>query len=175
MSWISDDRARELLLQAGTCKYIDSRRIETSLHCLSFDDANTRTEQFHSLLLSLLKKSLDEICHYIVIDPDPEQYFHRHFQKYPIAELRTSNSASQYFARLNEDPGGSPADAIGTNCYEWVIVPLSHRWFIHCLRSASDEGGHLWIPSDWISEATAAHRWLNYPPQLEPNDDPTWP
>jgi len=71
-----------------------------------------------------------------------------------------SYTLEQYIEILNEDPGGSPADAVGTNCYEWVIVPPSHRWFVHCQRSSEDAGGHLWLPEKWIEDAQNTYRWL---------------
>jgi hypothetical protein len=176
MSWVTDnEKAKELLLQAGTCKYTDSRRIATPLKCVSFDDANTCTKHFHSLLQSLMKLSGDQVFHYIVLNPDPRQYFVAHFKKYPVLQFHISDSSGQYLADLNEDPGGSPTDAIGTNCYEWVILPQSHMWFVHCLRSSGDSGGHLWLPESWIAKVSVIHPWLIYPSELEPNDDPTWP
>jgi len=89
---------------------------------------------------------------YVVLDPDPIQYFHRHFKKYPALEIANGDTADDYIHALNEDPGGSPADAVGTNCWEWVIVPPSIKWFIHALRDSDDGGGHLWMPRDWAEQ-----------------------
>ena len=63
----------------------------------------------------------------MVLKPDPIWYFHKQFAKCPIVSIRQGDTTEVYLASLNEDPGGSPADAVGTNCYEWVILPASHR------------------------------------------------
>ena len=159
--------AARLLLDAATCRYIDSRRIGTSLVCLSFDDAATCTRGFAGLLQSLLSWSEDQEAYYMVLKPDPIWYFHKQFAKYPIVSIRQGDSTEVYLASLNEDPGGSPADAAGTNCYEWVILPASHRWFVHCMRDAGDKGGHLWIPKAMLEQTTAAFPWLAYPAEAE--------
>jgi hypothetical protein len=176
MRWVTDlERAKQILLQAGTCKLVDNRRVATSLQCISFDDAGTCTTEFGAFLHRLMQLSADEMCHYVVLDPDPKHYFLHHFKKYPIIEIRSEDTLDQYIASLNEDPGGSPPDAIGTNCYEWLIIPQSHLWFVHCLRSNNDSGGHLWLPERWIEDARAAYPWLTYPAELAPNCDISWP
>ena len=168
MSWeANDENARQLLLEAATCRYIDSRRVRTSLLCLSFDDAATLTREFAELLQRLLRWSEDEQAHYIVLKPDPIWYFHRYFSKYPIVPIHRGDTSDTYLRSLNEDPGGSPADAAGTNCYEWVILPTSHRWFVHCMRDQADKGGHLWLPKVLLQQTTAAFPWLKYPADAE--------
>jgi hypothetical protein len=164
--WITDDAvAKQLLLEAGTCRYIDSRRYSTTFELVSFDDAGTCTPEFAGLVQALLTLSEDSAAHYMVLDPDPVAYFHRHFGKYPILSLWKGDTAETYLALLNEDPGGSKADAVGTNCYEWVILPESHSWFVHCLRDSDSFGGHLWLPARWIEQAVKSYPWLDYPAQ----------
>ena len=171
MNWITNNGvAAQLLLEAATCKYIDSRRIVTSLVCLSFDDASTFTDEFAELLQSLLRWSDDQEAHYMVLKPDPIWYFHKHFSKYPIVLIRQGETTEDYLASLNEDPGSSRADAVGTNCYEWVILPASHQWFVHCMRDSSDKGGHLWIPKSFLEQTRDAFQWLAYPAESEVAD-----
>jgi len=173
MSLEADDaKAKQLLLEAATCRYIDSRRIETALACLSFDDASTFTPQFALLLQRLIAWSRDRQAHYMVLKPDPVWYFHKHFSKYPIVAIRQGDTPEAYLSSLHEDPGESPADAVGINCYEWVILPESHRWFVHCMRDAADIGGHLWIPKSLLESIQEQFPWLAYPAQAEIN---TWP
>jgi len=164
--WITDHTvAKQLLLEAGICRYIDSRRYSTILEPISFDDAGTCTREFANLLQALLALSNDRNAHYIVLDPDPLKYFHKHFGKYPILSLQKGDPAETYLALLNEDPGGSPADAVGTNCYEWVILPESHGWFVNCLRDSDRFGGRLWLPASWIEQVRRIYPWLDYPAQ----------
>jgi hypothetical protein len=75
-----------------------------------------------------------------------------------------SDSPAAYIAAMNEDPGGSPSDAVGTNWWECVIVPPSLRWFIHTLRSSESDSGHLWVPPEWEKQIGEAYP-SAHPPQ----------
>ncbi len=151
MRWVTkESEFRKIFLQAREAVYIDSGRIPTRLRRLTFDDAEICTPKFANLIQRLMEYSGDSIAHYIVLDPDPVHYFYRHFNKYPVLAISLGESAEAYLSTLNEDPGGSLADAVGTNWWACVIVPLSLKWFIHALRSHRDDSGHLWIPSDYV-------------------------
>jgi hypothetical protein len=117
---------------------------------LMFDDAEVCTFKFAHLLQKLMEYSGDSTAHYIILDPDPVHYFYRHFRKYPVLEISRGDSVEAYISSLNEDPGDSPADAIGINWWACVLVPPSIKWFIHALRSDRDDSGHLWIPSGYL-------------------------
>ncbi len=156
MRWILDkDDFQQVRLQARTCKYIDSGRYPTILQRWVFDDVALATPEFANLIQHLLVSSRDNCAAYVVLDPDPVHYFWREFNKYPALEIDTGDPPEVYLRALNEDPGSSPVDAVGTNWWECVIVPPSISWFIHCLRDDSDRGGHLWIPGAWKDEVVA--------------------
>ena len=175
MSWVTDiEEAEELILQAGTCRSIDNRRVATSMRCMSFCDVATFTKEFGALIHRLMQLSSDEVCHYAVLDPHPKHFFLRLFNKYPVIELHLENMPDQYTASLNESPGENSVDALNTLCDEWVLIPNSHNWFVHCRRSSEQSSGHLWLPERWIQDAQNAYSGLRYPSELEPNDDPTW-
>ncbi|HEY0701197.1 MAG TPA: hypothetical protein VGD60_00375 [Candidatus Acidoferrales bacterium] len=163
MRWI--DREAEfktIFLEARTCVYIDSGRRATQLHRLIFDDAQTCTAVFAEMLQSLMGWASDAGCYYIVLDPDPVHYFHRHFGKYPAIEIARGDSSDAYLKFLNEDPGNSPADAVGTNCWAWVIAPHSLKWFVHALRDEGDGGGHLWVPPEWAERLRTSYPFLRH-------------
>jgi hypothetical protein len=160
MRWLRDKKEFEkVLLEAYTCVYVDSGRRSTNLRRWIFDDAQTTTPEFGNLVQELLNASRDAHASYIVLRPDPVHYFWQHFHKYPAFEIQFGDTTEDYLQALHQDPGESPADAIGTNCWEWVIVPPSAHWFVHVLRDAGDSGGHLWIPEEW-TEKVATHRYL---------------
>ena len=149
MRWITSKDEFELVrLQAATCKFIDSGRRPTSLQRWTFDDAEMFTSQFANIIHQLIGWSGDAYATYVVLNPDPVHYFWRHFQKYPTIQIEADDSEQAYLSALNEDPGGSPADAVGTNWWECVIVSPSIKWFVHALRDDLDQGGHLWIPRE---------------------------
>jgi hypothetical protein len=176
MSWVTDvEQAKELILQAGTCKWIDNRRVATSLQCMSFCDVATFTRDFGILVSSLMQLSADTVCNYVVLDPHPENFFFHQFNKYPVIELRSKEILEQYTAYFNQSPSSNSHDALGTLCYEWVIIPQSHHWFVHCLRDSEQSSGHLWLPAEWIEQAQNMYSGLTYLAELEPNSDDTWP
>jgi hypothetical protein len=164
MRWIKQEAEfRDIFLRARTCVYIDSGREQTALLRTTFDDAEIRTLKFGDLLQSLINCSSDHVAHCIILDPDPEHYFYRKFNKYPILEIVAGDSSAAFISGLNEDPGLSPADAIGINWWALVIVPPSLKWFVHALRSEDDNGGHLWIPSDWVAKVREIYPHLTLP------------
>jgi hypothetical protein len=153
MRWIiTKDEFDVARLDAAECKYIDSRRIPTDLQLWIFDDAAIVTRAFGTLIQTLLTLSGDKYATYVVLVPDPVWYFHRKFNKFPAVRIDSGDTAETYLLALNEDPGDSPIDAVGTNWWECVIVPPSRSWFMHALRDDGDTGGHLWIPADWSSQ-----------------------
>jgi hypothetical protein len=162
MRWeIEKAEFERVLIRARECVFIDSGRTEVaSLRRFTFDDAQLLTSTFADLLQKLMRLSGGTDAHYLVLEPDPVNYFHHLFGKYPFIEIGYGDSSESYLAALNEDPGGSPADAIGTNWWAAVIIPRSSNWFIHLLRSAGDNGGHLWIPQEWTEGMVESHPYL---------------
>ena len=161
MRWIIEkDDFEAIRLGAATCKYVDSGRLSTSLQRWIFDDADICTPEFGALLQDLMRFSGDSHYNYVVLNPDPLYYFFHHFHKYPAIEIELGELPKTYLAALSEDPGGSPADAIGVNWWECVIVPPSARWFVHALRDDLDRGGHLWIPPEWSQRVLASFSYL---------------
>lgn len=161
MRWILDNSEfLSLLERAHHFLRHDNVDVHDPLTKLLFDDAALSTASFFGLLLSLMKCSADTSVSYVVVDPDPIEYFHRRFGKYPAIEISRADTADTYLMVLNKDPGGSPADAIGTNVGKAVFVPGSASWFAQVSRSADDDGGFLVVPSAWVRDLMVSHRWL---------------
>ncbi len=151
MSWVEDESTFRLAYQrALDCAATDSGRLPTSLRKLTYNDVDILSNAFAGLVQKLLEWSADDECAFVVLRPDPVYYFHHFFGKYPVVEIKRGMSAPDYLAILNEAPPESRADALGTIYAEYVFAPPSLRWFIHALRSAESDGGHLWIPSEWF-------------------------
>ena len=150
MRWLKEEPVfRQVLTEAMKLVSVDSGREPTTLQRFAFDDAMLCTPDFVRLVQTLMGLSGDLIAYYLVLSPDPVHYFHRLFGKYPLLEIARDDSPDSYLAALNEDPGGSPADAIATNWSASVVFPPAGKWFCHLLRSASDSGGHLWMRPEW--------------------------
>lgn len=151
MRWVEAPAEFErILLDAQACVFIDSGRAAgTALQRLTFDDADICTRRFGAVVLALMRWSCDNVANYIVLRPDPVYYFNAHFNRYPVLEISQSDSTTEYLDAMNQDPGGSPPDAVGSNWWECVFVPPSRQWFVHALRSSESNGGHIWIPPAW--------------------------
>jgi hypothetical protein len=161
MRWIiTKDEFERVRLEANTCKYVDSRRYPTDLQLWTFQDGCISTLDFGRLIQNLLMWSDDRFAVYIVLVPDPIWYFWHHFAKYPALNIEAGDSAEAYLRAVNEDPGGSPADAVGTNWWELVVVPPSRKWFVHALREHGEGGGHLWIPREWAAKVLESFSYL---------------
>ena len=159
--WIEEKAEFENVMKcAYTCVYIDSGRETTLLRRLTFDDANILTQPFRQLLTGLMERSAFDKVTYAVLRPDPVHYFRRFFHKFPVVEVKNDDPPEEYLRILNEDPGNSPADAIGINWLEAVIAPASNKWFVHALRDSGDRGGHLWIPEPWMKSISTEFPFL---------------
>src|SRR6266436_1975561 len=122
MRWVQEESEFESVFRnARDCACLDSGRIPTTLEKFILDDVEICTPGFAGLLQRLMLWSCDMRANYIVLEPDPIWYFHRHFHKYPLLEIASDDSADAYLSSLQEDPGGSPADAVGINWWENVI------------------------------------------------------
>lgn len=161
MRWIVASKEFEtIFLDAQDCVFVDSCRTPTNLVCLNFGDLEILTRFFLSLLHKIMDRAGDTNAFYTVLRPDPVESFHRHFHKYPAFEITRHDSEETYLAALNEDPGGSPGDALGTTWWTCVIQPPSKRWFVHVMRADTDDTGHLWVPKEWVQPLTQYHSGL---------------
>ena len=105
MRWVEDkSRFEKVFLEARTCVYTDSGRLPTTLQKMTFDDAEILTLQFADLLQMLMEWSNDDICSYVVLDPDPVYYFHRLFGKYPVIEIERETTSTTYLAGRGGNP-----------------------------------------------------------------------
>jgi hypothetical protein len=154
MRWIEDIKEAQTTLRQGMeCALRSDDLNKSGLARLTFDCVEFHSRRFLNFLHNLMKLSGDMSFRYAVLSPDPISYFFTHFRKYPVVEMSLEDQEDAYIAALTEDPGGSPADAIGTNWSEYAILPPSGKWCIHARRDArSGEGGHLWIPANWSDE-----------------------
>jgi hypothetical protein len=156
MRWIIDNEEFERILRdAKECAvYDNNQQVIAELERLTFDCVEFHTRHFFEFLCKLMEWSKDSHFRYIVLEPDPFSYYFTHFSKYPLFEISIDDSDEAYINALNEDPGGSPADAVGTNWFRYVILPPSKKWFIHGQQDArSGEGGNLFVPIGWSDKA----------------------
>ncbi len=152
---------KALYQRALDCAATDSGRLPTSLRRLTFNDVDLRSAAFAGLLQNLLVWSGDDACSFVVLRPDPVYYYHRFFKRYPVVEVERGMSNDEFIEMLNEGPPESKADAPGIIYSEYVIVPPSMGWFVHALRSTGDDGGHLWVPSEWPERVAVVYPYVS--------------
>lgn len=144
-----------ILLEARTCVFIDSRREPTSLRLLVFDDAMLSTDYFFLAVNGLIASSGDPLAHFVVLDPSPIDHFHHLYGEYPVLEIESTDSVKEYLAAMNQDVGDGQGFNLRNLSSTWVIVPPSRRWFIHAIRSDTDDSGHLWLEPNEVSKLLA--------------------
>ena len=158
MKWIEDKTEFNVAYRrAFECVAIDSGRLPTPLRRFTFDDIELCSDAFAGLLQNLLAWSGDDACSFVVLRPDPVYYFHHFFKRYPVVEVERGMTADEFIAMLNEGPPESRPDALGIIYSEYVVVPPSMRWFVHALRTGENDGGHLWVPSEWSERVVAVY------------------
>jgi hypothetical protein len=151
MTWIEDENTfKSSYKLAHECAAIDSGRLPSSLQKLAYNDVDILSDAFPELIQKLLEWSSDDRCTFVVIRPHPVHYFYHYFKRYPVIQINRGMKTSDYLAILNEAPPDSKPDALGIIYSEYVFAPQSMRWFVHALRSERDDGGHLWIPAEWV-------------------------
>ena len=163
MRWITNELSfSDVLSTAKSYTQLNEHPQDSRLRLLFFDSSRLCTRTFLDLLQTLMKWSEDGSSCYVVTSPDPLKYYWTEFKKYPSIEVNIDDLASVYLSTLDEDPGGSPADAIGINWSEYVIFPPSKTWFIRGRRdNITNRGGHLWIPSEWVTRLMDEYNYLS--------------
>jgi hypothetical protein len=68
---------------------------------------------------------------FAVIRPDPDDYYHAAFDKFPFLTFTNDEAADHYITAIHDDPGESPADAIAYSAEVVIIYPPSGRWAIY--------------------------------------------
>jgi hypothetical protein len=88
------------------------------------------TGRFFGKVKSLVQESGEKFFWLSVLDPDPKQYFFKHFGHFGALQCEVADDARSYVAAVNQDPGGSPADALIHNSNVVVLCSLSGDWIV---------------------------------------------
>lgn len=133
---------------------------------LHFDSSNIGTKRFRDLIRDIAAFSGTSGFAVIVLNPDPFNYFHFHFGKYPGFIVAAHHSDSNFFEILMMDPGDSPADAIGFYSEEYVVLPISGEWFMYADRDWDGGKGVLSGPADLMAFARQSFAFYENPDQV---------
>ncbi|WP_233518961.1 hypothetical protein [Paraburkholderia xenovorans] len=130
---------------------------------LYFDPIDIPTQKFFDLIQELLAFQSKTEFVTLILNPDPFDYFHHHFGKYPGFVHRSENSDDEFFHLMMEDPGGSPADALGVNHQHYAIMPVEGDWIAFGDRSW--DVGVLYGPADIMECARNFYPFFLGPPE----------
>ena len=139
---------------------------EELLYFDPFDIVTTRLFGFVQTLLAI--KGTSDFAT-VIFKPDPFEYFHHHFGKYPGFVHGRDNTYVEFFDLMMQDPGDSPADALGVNYDHYVIMPTEGDWIAF--------GDHPWDtgvfygPPDIMACARKFYPYFGRPPngfRIEP-------
>jgi hypothetical protein len=100
-----------------------------AFHIIDFDQL--WSEEFFDDAQRLTKRAGDESFTFVVLRPDPDNYYHAEFGKFPLVRFSNADPAQGYLDELHQDPGDSPADAIAYNSEVVLVFPASARWAIY--------------------------------------------
>ncbi|MFM0310484.1 hypothetical protein P0D71_22100 [Paraburkholderia sp. RL17-383-BIF-A] len=130
---------------------------------LYFDPIDISTQKFFELVQAPLafRSSTEFVT--LILKPDPFGYFHHHFGKYPGFIHRCENSDDEFFHFMMEDPGGSPADALGVNHRHYAIMPVEGEWIAFGDRSW--DVGVFYGPADIMECARHFYPFFLQPPE----------
>ena len=137
-------------------------RDRSSTELLYFDTIDLQTQKFFELIQELLALRGATEFATLVLKPDPFDYFNFHFGKYPGFRHRAENTDDEFFEFLLEDPGGSPADSLGSNSEHYVVVPVPGDWIAFGDRSWGT--GVLYGPTDIMECARSFYPYFIAPP-----------
>jgi hypothetical protein len=118
-----------LVDQSATLPEQVFREKASVFHVIDFDEVWSET--FFRDVQSLTATAGDKFFTFAVLRPDPEDYYYRHFSKFPLLQFSTADPVDRYITSLHDDPGESPADAIAYHSETILVYPVSSRWAVY--------------------------------------------
>jgi hypothetical protein len=105
------------------------RRRASAFHVIDLDQV--WSEDFFRYAQRLTTRAGDLSFTFAVLRPDPDNYYHANFGKFPLLRFTDVDPVQCFIDELHEDPGGSAADAIAYNSEAILVYPASERWAIY--------------------------------------------
>ena len=99
------------------------------LFFLAFESDFLYNTFFLNGLKNLMKKEGLNFITYFTIDPSPENYFNRYFDRYSVGLIGHNSSDDDFNDFLMRDPGSGPADAL-VNSNKIALFANSNKWAI---------------------------------------------
>jgi len=84
--------------------------------------------EFWPVIQAMTRAHGDKSVHVLVLDPDPEHYYLRHYGKYEAATIGIDASEDEYWGLISDEPDGDPTGAIVFSANVVAIVGDSRKW-----------------------------------------------
>jgi|GEM_PF-2720165 len=84
----------------------------------------------------LCKASGDTRFTFVTLEPDPTEYYHRHFRTFGAIVIENDDDADNVWLAFEKDPGNSLADALLYSVRRFTILPASVKWVVYGDRAA---------------------------------------
>lgn len=97
---------------------------------LSFEFDFIHNKSFFEGLKNFLKSIGYKTVTFYTIDPSPEDYFYKHFNKFSVFEININAPDKELNDIMMKDPGNSSADALAINSNEISWFSNSNEWAI---------------------------------------------
>ena len=165
IDYINDREIFTPLWQRG-CECMERVSVTPSSELLHYDSSNLVTQVLHDLVRNIAAFNGNGEFAVVVLSPDPFNYFHRHFGKYPGFIVEPQHTDDDFFEILMTDPGDSPADAIGLYSERYAVLPLSGSWFLYADRGWNGGTGVLGGPPNVMEFARQRFRFYENPDRL---------
>src|ERR1700733_8067242 len=72
----------------------------------------------------------DDSFWFSMVDPDPVKYYYKEFGRFGAVKIQKNEDVGSVWSAFEEDPGGSPADALMYAVRRFVVISPSMRWAV---------------------------------------------
>ncbi len=126
------------------------------------DEARALSDRFLDPILDLSRElHLDQII-LMMMQPDPAEYYYRHFKKYGVIVLQSNDSSDDVMTLCWEGPLESPADAFAIVVNTFALFPMScglPDWCVYRDRLHAEAGIIAFKNSDIATEFAKRDRY----------------
>jgi hypothetical protein len=112
-------------------------------------------DTFWEFVTQLLNKGGETSVTWMTLDPDPVEYFFRHFGHYGCARLSATDSKQDYLEFLTYSTDGNPAEALIHRPIIAALFPADSKWCVYADGRA--EIGAIAFKDNAIKEYVAAN------------------
>ena len=109
-----------------------------------FDYGYITSRQLFGVLISLCDVKNEDGFRFIMTNPDPVNYFFKHFRWLPAASVSRNDSYETFASFVTKNPGESPADAIAYRADEIIMASDKFSFIVYGNRAL--ELGTIVVP-----------------------------